>query len=201
MTKKCFLFDLDGVLVDACHWHYLALNSALKKLCDMEIDYEDHLNRFNGLPTFAKLEMLNIEKEKQTQVWELKQQMTVDTINQNAELDFSKIALHEWLKKEGHIIGCVTNSIKLTANLMLKKTGQFSFMDLIITNQDVQSAKPHPEGYLRAIEAAGFKGKEEDVFIVEDSEKGKKAARATSANLIEVVNAAEVNLDMIKRYL
>ena len=34
---KAVLFDLDGVLVDACDWHYEALNLALLRVCGRRI--------------------------------------------------------------------------------------------------------------------------------------------------------------------
>ena len=58
MRGKLVIFDLDGVLVDACEWHRIALNEALKKACDYEISLEDHYSTFNGIPTRVKLEKL-----------------------------------------------------------------------------------------------------------------------------------------------
>ena len=58
MMNKAVLFDLDGVLVDACDWHYEALNRALKQVSNYEISREDHTTTYNGLPTKRKLQML-----------------------------------------------------------------------------------------------------------------------------------------------
>ena len=58
MNGKLVIFDLDGVLVDACEWHRIALNEALKKVCNYEISLEDHYSTFNGIPTRVKLEKL-----------------------------------------------------------------------------------------------------------------------------------------------
>jgi beta-phosphoglucomutase-like phosphatase (HAD superfamily) len=44
---KMIIFDLDGVLVDACEWHRLALNRALKEICGYEISLDDHHTIFN----------------------------------------------------------------------------------------------------------------------------------------------------------
>ena len=44
---KLVIFDLDGVLVDACEWHRVALNEALKEVCNYEISLEDHYGEFN----------------------------------------------------------------------------------------------------------------------------------------------------------
>ena len=54
MNIKFIMFDLDGVLVDACEWHYESLNRALSVVgCDV-ITREDHLFKYNGLPTIQK---------------------------------------------------------------------------------------------------------------------------------------------------
>ena len=58
---SCVLFDLDGVLVDATEWHYVALNRALA-LFGFDITRYEHLSDYNGLPTRKKLQMLSVEK-------------------------------------------------------------------------------------------------------------------------------------------
>ncbi len=57
------IFDLDGVLISSKDIHFKALNKAIKKVgVNYQINYADHLNRFDGLPTVTKLEILNKEK-------------------------------------------------------------------------------------------------------------------------------------------
>ena len=57
------IFDLDGILIDSKKVHYNALNLAIKKAgINYQISMEDHLNIFDGLPTFKKLEILNKKK-------------------------------------------------------------------------------------------------------------------------------------------
>ena len=58
LPNKAVLFDLDGVLVDACDWHYKALNRALEEVSNTYINQEEHIKEFNGLPTLTKLSML-----------------------------------------------------------------------------------------------------------------------------------------------
>ena len=55
---KAIIFDLDGVLVDTKFIHFEALNLALKKYKIIEINYEDHVKIFDGLPTFEKLNII-----------------------------------------------------------------------------------------------------------------------------------------------
>ncbi len=55
---KAIIFDLDGVLVNTKLIHFKALNLALKKYKIREINYEDHIKIFDGLPTFEKLDII-----------------------------------------------------------------------------------------------------------------------------------------------
>ena len=78
---------------------------------------------------------------------------------------------------------------------MLEKTGQLQYMDFVISNEDVSSPKPSPEGYNIAIEKFNLQPKE--CMIVEDAPKGLEAARQTGANVYEVSGYNEVTLENI----
>jgi beta-phosphoglucomutase-like phosphatase (HAD superfamily) len=54
---KAVLFDMDGVLIDAQEWHYEALNDVLE-IFGFTITREMHEDRYDGLSTTKKLEML-----------------------------------------------------------------------------------------------------------------------------------------------
>lgn len=194
---KAILFDLDGVLVDACDWHYRALNDALKSNGFDQINYEDHLEKYNGLPTFRKLDMLGLSKEDANLVWKSKQEKTLETIKKYGYIDKYKQKMLKSLKNKGYKIACVTNSIKETASEMLKITGQYEYIDILITNEDVVLNKPHPDCYYLAFEKLGLDKKE--CLIIEDSEKGIEAAVKSGANLQKVNDVYDVTLDLIKR--
>lgn len=199
---RVVLFDLDGVLIDACDWHYEALNRALRKVADYEISREDHENEFNALTTRMKLKMLverGVLTEDQTEeVYRLKQEYTTKTIEELAAPDVDKMELLEGLKDMNCRVACVTNCIRATATLMLKKTGMMEYLDLLISNQDVKNSKPHGEPYVRAMIYFGMQP--EHVMVVEDSEKGIASAQAAGVEQIwKVKNATQVTLENIKR--
>ena len=129
---KAVLFDLDGVLIDACGWHYESLNRALLETVGFQITYEDHVTTYNGLPTKIKLQMLKIIGKDFDQVMSLKQLYTIEEIKNNSKVMKEKVELHSFLKKNQVKIACVTNSIKSNTELMLSSTGQLDFFDLII---------------------------------------------------------------------
>jgi len=197
---QAVFFDLDGVLVDACEWHYRALNKALSDVLGYEIPYEEHLVKYNGLPTAVKLHMLGIEKETAIKIENIKQDITLDIIKQNAKVMPEKQLLHQYLKDKGIKIGCVTNSIKKTATAMLQQTGQYEFMDLLISNEDIQKNKPFPDCYDTAVKKLMINPF--NCLCVEDSPKGIQAAKASCIpNLWVVKNPSEVTIENFNKII
>lgn len=197
---KAILYDLDGVLVDACEWHYESLNRALKEVADYSIPRSAHLIDFNGLTTKTKLAKLLdhriITPEQVKPIWEAKQRYTVDIINEKAVPSEDKLQLHAFSKSIGVISACVTNSIRETATLMLEKTGQLPYMRLVIANEDAEP-KPSPAPYLLAMEKLGLQP--EECLIVEDSEKGLQSARASGGFVLQVEKYSDVKLSLIQQ--
>lgn len=193
---KCILFDLDGVLVDACDWHYHSLNDALQHYLGYVISYDKHLVAFNGLPTTKKLDLLQIHGELRQKIWKMKQDQTLKNIRKFGKIDTYKIRMLKRLKKEGVKLGCVTNSIRKTATEMLKVTGQYDFFDHIITNEDVENNKPDPDCYLLAFDKFGVT--KDEAVIVEDSPKGRQSAYSSGAYVIEVMDVYDVTYDFIR---
>ena len=203
MTVKLVIFDLDGVLVDACEWHRVALNEALKEVCNYEISLEDHYTVFNGIPTKKKLLALTelgvLTEEMHEEVYNRKQAKTLDIINERANIRQEKINLINSLKSRGLTVTCFTNSIRMTAELMLDKTGILDLFDYVLTNEDVSSPKPDPEGYVRTMQRYSVSPTE--TLIIEDSPKGKQAAYASSAHVLEVESPDDVNEETVTQKL
>lgn len=199
--KKLIIFDMDGVLVDACDWHKEALNNALLEIAGISITDEEHYSTYNGLPTKVKLAKLCdkglLAREHIQKVEDLKQKNTIDIINKKVFKRQEKISLLEYLKKNNYLVACYTNSIRLTATMMLKGTGILNFFDLMITNECVKNAKPDPEGYNKVIDF--FKLTPEETIIVEDSPKGIEAAKKTGSAVFIVKNADDVTIELFKR--
>ena len=200
MKTNLVIFDLDGVLIDACEWHRLALNEALKEICNYEISIEDHHNTYNGIPTKVKLQQLSekgiVSYGLHNEIFMLKQEKTISLIDKHAKKNQEKIELMQYLKNKNILLACFTNSIQETAYLMLKKTGIYDMFEMIVTNEDVTVPKPNPEGYIKVLNSLNISY--DNAIIVEDSPKGKKAAYASGCHVLEVVNAKEVNIDLFK---
>src|SRR4029078_5383663 len=57
---------------------------------------------------------------------------------------------------------------------VLKATGLRPLFEVIVTAEDIRNSKPHPEGYLIALEQLGVPGA--DALAFEDSDLGVSAA-------------------------
>jgi len=197
---KLVIFDLDGVLVEAKNIHYDALNQALGK--EYSIGWNEHLSVYDGLKTNQKLEMLTERKglpvELHSKIWESKQKLTLQMLKElkpNQTLQSVMDALVE----NGYKIAVCSNSIRKTVLTVLSKLGIMEFMDYIISNEDVQNSKPHPEMYWRAISKMGCLP--EETLIVEDSPYGLLAASRSKAHILRVKNPQEVTYTNIFKKL
>lgn len=200
MDIKCVLFDLDGVLVDACDWHYEALNIALVLNKKLPITREDHEKTFNGLPTKIKLDLLGISSKEGEEINKQKQKHTIDIIRSCATIMPEKIELLSYLKDNGIKVACVTNSIRETTEAMLSATGQIHLFDIIITNEDVKRNKPNPDCYNYAIHILEVDPSK--CLCVEDSPKGIQAAKSSIAgHLWAVKNSTVVTLENYLKFI
>jgi beta-phosphoglucomutase len=129
----------------------------------------------------------------------IKQKYTKELIPKHCPPDYSKIILMRHLKDRGYKLGCCSNSMKETLHLMLHSSGLLPYFDIVIGNDEVTNAKPHPEIYHQAFERLGV-GSHECV-IIEDSPHGVRAAKESGARVIEVRGVADVNLSLFEELL
>jgi len=195
---EAIVFDMDGVLIDAKEWHYEALNRALEYF-GYTISRADHLTTFDGLPTRKKLDMLTEERGLPRGLHgflsDLKQQYTIDQV----QLKCKPMFVHEYalsnLKARGYKLGLGSNSIRSTVEMMMEKSNLSRYLDVMISNEDVERAKPHPDIYLTA--AAGLGVAPGNCLVVEDNPNGIKAAEAAGCPLLVVNSVLDVQLDRI----
>ena len=197
---RLIIFDLDGVLVDAKNIHYESLNKALDE--EFMISREEHLSIYDGLKTKDNLKILTKRKglpnDNHKSVWESKQRWTLTMLK---ELSINETLQHLMgkLVEDGYKIAVCSNSIRKTVLTVLSKLGLMEYMDYIISNEDVQNSKPHPEMYWRAISKMGCLP--EETLIVEDSPYGLLAASRSKAHIMRVKNPTGVSYTKIFKKL
>lgn len=192
------IFDMDGVLIDARDWHYEALNRALG-LLGYEITRYEHLTTYDGLPTKRKLRMLTVERglpeELHGFINALKQQYTLELVATRCKPVFQHEYALAHLKTAGYLIGVASNSVRRTVEEMMNRSALMRYLDIVVSNEDVERPKPDPEMYLTAMERLGTAPAR--TLIVEDNENGVKAAMAAGAHVMVVDGPDEVSLEAI----
>lgn len=199
MSKiKAVVFDMDGVLIDAREWHYEALNRALN-LFGFNISRYDHLVTFDGLPTRKKLEMLSREHGLPAKLHgflnDLKQVYTSENVHGQCKPRFQHEYALSRLKADGYQLGVASNSIRRSIELMMEKSALAGYLSAVVSNQDVERAKPDPEIYHKAMALLSVSPSE--TLVVEDNAHGIAAARASGAHVMVVSDPNDVTLERI----
>ena len=195
------VFDLDGTLVETRDLHKVALNEALRAVAGEEyvISDEEHHAQFDGLSTAQKLKKLNAQKNMNPDlnkaVWEKKQELTNTMVSQTVKPDKRIAAVIRHLKQRGYPVAVASNCIRSSVDLILKCLGIYDLVDLSVSNDDVEIAKPAPDIYARA--AACFGLRADELLVVEDAPFGWQAALSSGAHLMPISCPADVTLDSV----
>lgn len=195
MTKKAFIFDLDGVIVDTAKYHYLAWK---KIATELGIDFtHEHNELLKGVSRVRSLDIIlglgNVEasQKKKTQ-WLI--QKNEEYLTYLVDMDSNEILpgvmeVLEFLKANNQPIAL--GSASKNARPILEKTGILSYFDVIVDGNDVSNAKPDPEVFLQAAQKLGITN--ENSIVFEDSVAGIQAANIASMISIGIGDTTILN--------
>jgi len=195
MTKKAFIFDLDGVIVDTAKYHYLAWKKIASEL-GIEFTHEHNellkgVSRVRSLDIILGLGNVNASQEQKDQ-WLI--QKNEEYLSYLVDMDQSEIlpgvmTVLEFLKANHQPIAL--GSASKNARPILEKTGILSYFDAIVDGNDVSNAKPDPEVFLQAAQKLGISN--ENSIVFEDSVAGIQAANIAAMTSIGIGEAAILN--------
>jgi beta-phosphoglucomutase len=186
MSKKAFIFDLDGVIVDTAKYHFLAWQKLAQELgIEFTPEHNEELkgvSRVRSLDIILALGHIEASQEDKNK-WLI--QKNEDYLSYLVDMDESEIlpgVLHvlEFIKEKKQLIAL--GSASKNARPILEKTGILHFFDAIVDGNDVSNAKPDPEVFLRAAQLLNVSN--ENAIVFEDSVAGIQAANI--ANMISV---------------
>jgi beta-phosphoglucomutase len=195
MTKKAFIFDLDGVIVDTAKYHYLAWK---KIATELGIDFtHEHNELLKGVSRVRSLDIIlglgNVDaSQEQKDQWLI--QKNEEYLSYLVDMDQSEIlpgvmTVLEFLKANHQPIAL--GSASKNARPILEKTGILSYFDAIVDGNDVSNAKPDPEVFLQAAQKLGISN--ENSIVFEDSVAGIQAANIAAMTSIGIGEAAILN--------
>jgi beta-phosphoglucomutase len=197
---RTVIFDLDGVLFDGCEMHANIFMEAIWTVLGKSALTKEHHDAYlNGLSTKKKLEVLGIGKEDSQKIYDVKQELTRQTIQNYIHPDFKVQEICKALLALDIKIYCVSNSIRETVVRCLEGMGVLDVFSGIISTEDVKEPKPSPEPYLTLFQKHGLTPNE--CLIVEDSEHGLESARKSGGHVMRVANCESLTLEKILEQL
>ena len=188
MTKKAFIFDLDGVIVDTAKYHFLAWEKLANQL-GINFTHE-HNEELKGVSRVRSLDLIlalgNITASQEDKnKWLI--QKNEDYLSYLVDMDEREILpgvvkVLEYLKNNNQAIAL--GSASKNARPILKKTNIMHFFDAIVDGNDVSNAKPDPEVFLQAAQKLGIIN--ENAIVFEDSVAGIQAANIANMTSIGI---------------
>lgn len=193
MSIKAIFFDLDATLIDCADLHYEALNRALRDSFFAEIEREEHLRLFNGLPTKDKLQLLaqrgRIGKHDMGGIAILKQRYTVEMAPEHVVPDPVKMEMCRELCQD-YLLAVVSNCVRDSVTMLISLAGLSDYFRFAVSNQDIVKAKPAPDPYLWAMSLLDKYSPvpiaKAEVLVIEDNEKGVQSAQAAGLEVVQL---------------
>ncbi|MDR3598275.1 HAD-IA family hydrolase [Clostridium sp.] len=182
MRRKLAIFDLDGTLFDTKDVNYSSYKLALEEY-GYNLEYEYFCKECNGmsykefLPQIIKDNKVSIDI-----VHRLKKELYSSNLKQ-AIINKHLFNMIELIKKE-YFLAIVTTASKKNCIEILTYFNKRNVFDLIISYEDIEHAKPNPEGFIKAMKF--FNINHNQTIIFEDSTVGIEAAERSGASVFVV---------------
>ena len=157
MKRKCFIFDLDGVIVDTAKYQYQAWKSLANELgIDFSIEQNEKLKGVSRVDSLKK-----ILKWAGRSLDPIEFQNKMNQKNANYIEYISGMNTSELLPDVDRVLKYLTNteqyitlgSASKNARPILDKLKITGLFDAIVDGNDVSKAKPNPEVFLRGCTA------------------------------------------------
>ncbi len=192
MSKKAFIFDLDGVIVDTAKYHFLAWQKIASELgIEFTPEHNEQLkgvSRVRSLDIILELGKIEATQEEKNQ-WLV--QKNEDYLSYLVNMNFSEILpgvipILQFLKENQQ--GIALGSASKNARPILEKTGIISYFDAIVDGNDVSNAKPDPEVFIQAARLLNISN--ENSIVFEDSVAGIQAANIAKMTSVGIGQAS-----------
>lgn len=197
------LLDVDGILVDSEHLHYLE-NKVFFACYDVKITTKAHIDYWikgDGGGTRGCIEDNWIEGRDDLGVKldlkfarEERQRIFREHLLPDLKPKPGAIEFLEYLHDLNIPVAAVSSGYRDSVVRSLEITKLMQYIDAVIAHEDVQNRKPHPESYLKGAEEIEIPIKE--CVVAEDAPKGITAAnRAEAGYVVGCPDEWTINLD------
>lgn len=192
---KAVIFDLDGVIVDTAHYHYVAWQKLAKELgitfTEKENEKLKGVSRMRSLEIILELGGISLSDEKKEELATKKNSWFVDYIEaiKPEEIFKGVKQMLNSLRENGYKVALASSS--KNAETVLRLLEIKGFFDAVVDGTMIIKSKPDPEIFLLAASKVGVYPNECIVF--EDAEAGVEAAIAAGMKCVGVGSADQLS--------
>lgn len=184
MSIKAIFWDNDGILVDTERFYYQANKEILATLgieVTPKLYHKYFLAQSKGMWHIAAEQGLS-----QTRIEELRTERDARYAQLLQEYELPIEGAEDVLQQlhGQYAMGIVTSAPKEHFHLIHQSTNVLSYMDFVLAAGDYARSKPAPDPYLKALEVSAFQ--KDECLVVEDSERGLKAACAAGLKCVVI---------------
>lgn len=185
---KAVIFDLDGVIIDTAHYHYIAWKRLASEFAITLTPAHNELlkgvSRMRSLDIILSLGNIEMSVEQREQLADKKNNWFVEYIEsiRPEEIFPGVVDLIKNLKAKNIKVGLASSS--KNAPRVIELLGIASEFDTIIDGTMIVHTKPDPEIFLLAAHKLGIKPSE--CLVFEDAEAGVEAALAAGMKCVGV---------------
>lgn len=191
---RAAIFDLDGVIIDTAHYHYIAWKRLASEFnINLTIEHNELLkgvSRIRSLEIILEIGNVQLSEEEKERYANKKNAWFVDYIESiRPEEIFPGVPeLIQALRDKGIKIALASSSKNAPRVIeLLKIEGLF---DTLVDGTMITHSKPHPEIFLLAASRLGVPPAE--CLVFEDAEAGVEAALAAGMKCVGVGSPAQL---------
>jgi len=190
MNIKGLLFDLDGVLVNTEHNHFIAWKRTAEKLGISFTEKDNELlkgvSRVDSLKAILKHGKIEVSEQEFESLLTFKNDIYLDSITALSPSDLLPGVSNLLLKAKKMNVLCGVGSSSKNAKPILKLLRIDGFFKVVVDGFGVKDPKPHPEVFLNGAAALGLQPN--SILVFEDAASGIQAAKAGGFTAIGVGN-------------
>ncbi|MBH0230921.1 pyrophosphatase PpaX [Halobacillus yeomjeoni] len=179
MKINTILFDLDGTLIDTNELIIASFMHTIEQYGDRDYGRNEVLD-FIGPPLRDSLRKINPDRVEE--MVETYRKHNIENHDSYVKAYDGVVETIRKLKEEDYRLGIVTTKMRNTVQMGLELTDLDGLFETVVTLDDVEHAKPHPEPILKALDQLGAKTSEAMMVgdNTHDIEAGKNAGTKTA---------------------
>jgi HAD superfamily hydrolase (TIGR01509 family) len=183
--KSYILWDHDGVLVETEPWYFEATRRCIAEL-GIELNLDDYLRDMaSGRSAWEHALALDVPVEQVASQRAARNDLYQQFLReQDIEIPGVESVLE--LLAADYSMAIVTTAKRIDFELIHESRRIVEHMQFVLASGDYPRAKPAPDPYLKALEM--FAATPDQALVVEDSERGLRAAVAAGIDCVIVEN-------------